>query len=343
MIDLDGEEPKSSALPPFLPPSFPPACLSVLGPLLQHMHTFGMSRLLVSRPSLHPFLVPSLHMTLDGVTLRDLEIFSTPHGLPGTEKGGGEGGKEEGSLFWFLNQTTTSFGARLLREWVRKPLMRREDIEGRLDAVDELAFALPPCLEEEGGLVARFFRKGRRKGERAGGREGGKGFPDLGAMVTALHYHKVTPKRLLLLLQTVEAVLLALPPSLTAKTEIRSSLLRGLICSLPQTTLLHGVRACLSLLDMSATQQEDKPRMFTDPTFYPSLHRHLALLHDLEAKMDEELGHAQRAMKKPELAFRSLRTGINSCVEYLIEIPRREVGKVPGEWLLVSQTKDACR
>ena len=101
VIDLDGEEPKSSALPPFLPPSFPPACLSVLGPLLQHMHTFGMSRLLVSRPSLHPFLVPSLHMTLDGVTLRDLEIFSTPHGLPGTEKGGGRAGRRRGRCSGF--------------------------------------------------------------------------------------------------------------------------------------------------------------------------------------------------------------------------------------------------
>jgi DNA mismatch repair protein MSH3 len=346
VIDLDAEadEAKSSALPPSLPPSFPPACLSVLGPLLQHMQTFGMSRLLLSRPSLHPFLLPSLHMTLDGVTLRDLEIFSTPRGLPGGRgERGREGGKEEGSLFWFLNQTTTSFGARLLREWVRKPLMRKEEIEGRLDAVEELAFTLPPCLEEEGGVVGGVLRKGRRKGGRGGGREGGRGFPDLGAMVTALQYHKVTPKRLLLLLQTVEAVLLSFPPSLIADAEVQSSLLRALLRSLPQTSLLHDVRSFLSLLHLPATQQEDKPHMFSDPSFYPSLSRHLALLRDLEGQMDEELGRARKEMKKPGLAFRSLRTGVNSCVEYLIELPKREVGKVPGGWVLVSQTKEVCR
>ena len=83
--------------------------------------------------------------------------------------------------------------------------------------------------------------------------------------------------------------------------------------------------------------------MFSDPSFYPSLSRHLALLADLEGEMNEELGRAQKEMKKPQLAFRSLRTGVNSCVEYMIELPKREVGKVPGEWVLVSQTKEVCR
>lgn len=46
-------------------------------------------------------------------------------------------GDAYGSLFWVLNQTRTAMGARLLRQWIERPLRDVPRIEERLKAVDE--------------------------------------------------------------------------------------------------------------------------------------------------------------------------------------------------------------
>ena len=66
-------------------------------------------------------------MLLDPGTMRNLEL---------TENLRGKGRK--GTLLNLLDRTCTAMGGRLLRQWVEKPLIRREEINRRLDAVDEL-------------------------------------------------------------------------------------------------------------------------------------------------------------------------------------------------------------
>ncbi len=66
-------------------------------------------------------------LVLDPATLANLEVFRNLR----------EGGRR-GSLLAVLDQTVTAGGARLLRAWLERPLRRREAIEERLDAVDEL-------------------------------------------------------------------------------------------------------------------------------------------------------------------------------------------------------------
>jgi DNA mismatch repair protein MutS len=65
-------------------------------------------------------------MILDASTLRSLEIFSSA------------GGEKRGSLINLLDRTKTPMGARKLREWLRYPLKKVEDIKKRLAAVESL-------------------------------------------------------------------------------------------------------------------------------------------------------------------------------------------------------------
>lgn len=67
------------------------------------------------------------YVQLDRATIINLELFSTirEHDT-------------KGSLLSVLDQTQTAMGARLLKQWLRKPLTQREHIEDRYDAVDEL-------------------------------------------------------------------------------------------------------------------------------------------------------------------------------------------------------------
>lgn len=66
-------------------------------------------------------------MSLDAITLRNLEIFAT---IRSREK--------EGSLFTILNRTRTPMGGRLLRKWLQRPLLERDLLSLRWDAVEEL-------------------------------------------------------------------------------------------------------------------------------------------------------------------------------------------------------------
>ena len=66
-------------------------------------------------------------MFLDRVTRRNLELTESLRT-----------GDRKGSLLWLLDRTETAMGARMLRGWVEQPLIDREAIERRLDAVDAL-------------------------------------------------------------------------------------------------------------------------------------------------------------------------------------------------------------
>ena len=70
------------------------------------------------------------YMILDAATRRNLELTETLR-----EK------QKRGSLFWVLDKTKTAMGARTLRNFIEQPLMKREDIEYRLNAVEALTLS----------------------------------------------------------------------------------------------------------------------------------------------------------------------------------------------------------
>ncbi len=67
------------------------------------------------------------YMLLDSSTRRNLELCETLR-----EK------QKRGSLLWVLDKTKTAMGGRLLRKYIEQPLIDKQKIELRLDAVDEL-------------------------------------------------------------------------------------------------------------------------------------------------------------------------------------------------------------
>ncbi len=76
------------------------------------------------------------YMVLGTSTVRNLELTET---LREKEK--------RGSLLWVLDKTKTAMGARMLRSWIEQPLIHREEIEKRLDAVDALCKDPISCEE----------------------------------------------------------------------------------------------------------------------------------------------------------------------------------------------------
>jgi DNA mismatch repair protein MutS len=64
------------------------------------------------------------YMIIDSLSKRNLELTETL--IDKTKKG---------SLLWYLDQTVTPMGARLLRKWIDKPLLHPEQINSRLNGV----------------------------------------------------------------------------------------------------------------------------------------------------------------------------------------------------------------
>ena len=68
-----------------------------------------------------------MYMDLDMATRRNLEITETMRDK-----------LKRGSLLWVLDKTKTSMGARMLKQWVEKPLVNPIEINKRLYSVKEL-------------------------------------------------------------------------------------------------------------------------------------------------------------------------------------------------------------
>lgn len=68
-------------------------------------------------------------LLLDGLTRRNLELVENL-----------ADGSSRGTLIEVLDKTRTAMGARLLRDWLLRPLVVVEEVQDRLDAVEELAF-----------------------------------------------------------------------------------------------------------------------------------------------------------------------------------------------------------
>jgi DNA mismatch repair protein MSH3 len=97
-----------------------------LSAILTHLTAFGLASIFRLSKYFECFTSRS-HMLLNGNTISNLELYRNQ--TDGTSKG---------SLFAILDHTTTGFGRRLLKKWVGKPLVDKEALQERVDAVEEI-------------------------------------------------------------------------------------------------------------------------------------------------------------------------------------------------------------
>ena len=107
-----------------LSPARHPAAIQAAGGLVRHLRDTQKTEL----PHLRTleFRTQAEHLIVDAATFDHLEIFR------GTE------GRRAGSLLAELDLTRTPMGSRLLQAWLQRPLVARQAIVDRLDAVEDL-------------------------------------------------------------------------------------------------------------------------------------------------------------------------------------------------------------
>ncbi|NQV41333.1 MAG: DNA mismatch repair protein MutS [Candidatus Marinimicrobia bacterium] len=127
-------------------------------------------------------------MTIDDDSLRNLELFRSLRG------------GEEGTLISALDETVTSGGGRLLRDWLHKPLLDKERIENRLDQVQvffdhsELLQNLREILKQIADLERLLSKLSSTRGsarDLAGLRSSIQLLPGLATILHDKHIHKI--------------------------------------------------------------------------------------------------------------------------------------------------------
>lgn len=102
-----------------------PLCVVATGALLCYLNE-TQKHSLEHLTRITPYIT-SDYMLIDSASRRNLELCETMR-----EK------QKKGSLLWVLDKTKTAMGARLLRNYIEQPLVRKDAIEARLDAISAL-------------------------------------------------------------------------------------------------------------------------------------------------------------------------------------------------------------
>lgn len=120
MCSQFGEQPENTVQIPSDSPAF--TALAVLVGYLKRTQKRGVERLRTV-----VVYTEAQYMRLSPVTRANLELT---HTMRGREK--------KGTLLWVLDKTKTAMGKRLMRTWIEQPLVSPEQINARLDSVEEL-------------------------------------------------------------------------------------------------------------------------------------------------------------------------------------------------------------
>ena len=235
-------------------------------------------------------------LVLDPVSVRNLELLAPIF----TEESGRAGGPT--TLIAALDVTVTGMGARLLRSWVLRPLIDRESIDGRLDAVTH--------------LVQQTVVRGEIRKEL-------KGILDLERLTSRITLGLASPRELVALRRSL-VQLPVLKNFLTPPPAGGSELLRHLHQEIDELT---DVRERLE-----RAIADEPPALATDPGMIRSgYHGELDELRNL-SQHSKQIIAAMEERERKRTGIASLKIRFNQIFGYYIEISKPNLHLAPADY-----------
>ena len=253
---------------------------------------------------------PGLRMEIDEATRRSLELLRTAGG----------GRRRDGSLAGVLDATRSAMGSRLLADWLAAPLVDKETIDGRLDAVAILV-AHPPVADRLAAALQGIGDIERLTGRVITGRAGPRDLERIGRATA------VIPD----LLQGLDEA-----ARLTSAAAGDGSTLLA--------TLRETLDPCDDLADrIGRTLREGCPTFAREGGF---------IRPGFDARYDEltELASggkawitAYQARESERTGIPTLKVGFNRVFGFFLEVGRGHTAKVPPEYVRKQTVKNAER
>ncbi|KAG9120901.1 Mismatch repair protein msh3, partial [Ceratobasidium sp. 392] len=280
---------------------FPKNVIIALAYLMRHLESFQLSEVFLKTEFFTSFMNRS-HMLVSGNSLHNLEIFRNQTDFT-----------EAGSLIWVLDKTKTKFGSRLLRSWVGRPLVDKEILQKRVDAVEEILNAKELKVERLQLLL--------------------KGLPDLVKGLCRIQYRKATPPELATMLAAWNRIAVALDPIDTPKDAgFQSDILNDIAYSLP--TLRGPLALIVSQINVDKAREDDKTELWVDSEKYPQIDEAKFGILAVESELEDHLKDIRKTLGKPNAKYISV-SGI--------DVRNGDTKKVPASWLRINSTKAVTR
>ncbi|MDC1225076.1 DNA mismatch repair protein MutS [Schleiferiaceae bacterium] len=251
------------------------------GAILHHLKRSEMANLnhitTLSRVSLEDF------MWLDGFTVQNLELFypSSPGGV---------------STLTIIDQTGTPMGGRLLRTWMSLPLLNKDQITARQEAISQL-LEMPEVREQLRAVL--------------------HGLPDMERLCSRVSTGRISPKELARLRQALDTVaevwtlvqsnVLDVPEQAPALVPKLRNTLREALVEDPVVIIGKGE-------SIRSSYDEELTRL-------------RGLLNDATGTLE-----AIRAREAEAAGIPSLKLAFNNVFGYYLEVRNSHKDKVPEEW-----------
>ncbi|KAF7722844.1 Mismatch repair protein msh3 [Apophysomyces ossiformis] len=282
----------------------PDTVIKALAATIKYLSEFGLEHVLqLTKYFLH--FSSRNHMLLNGNTIANLEIYrnSTDY-------------SEKGSLFWVLNHTVTRFGKRLLKRWIGRPLVDVDQLNIRINAVDELLTTENAKKQKAQALL--------------------KQLPDLEKGLCRIHYGRSSPAELIQVLDAFLNVSTTFYGSEQAE-RFGSELLNNIFDLLP--TIRKDVMEFRNALNAKALSSQDcKIYLFQSEERWPEIPRQKKCISEIETQLESYLEELKTSVKIPTLKFVHV-----AGIEYLLEVKNSLTSKVPQKWIKISGTKAVSR
>ena len=237
---------------------------------------------------------PEKYMAIDYASRKNLEINERM-----------QDGRKKGSLYGTLDFTKTAMGSRMLSTWINSPLVDKFEIEGRLDAVEELIDNIDLMHEIENAL---------------------KYIHDIERLISKVSNATVNARDLI-----------ALKKSIGHLVELKLALSNG------KSHLIKRLFSELDILDDIYTKLdevllEDPPIQITEggiinPEYSEELFK---LLHMEEINSEKILKLELEEKEKTNISL--LKVGFHRNFGYYIEVTKANIDKVPQDRYFLKQT-----
>ncbi|WFC93672.1 Mismatch repair protein msh3 [Malassezia brasiliensis] len=244
-------------------------------------------------------------MLLSGNTLRNLELMHNA-----------TDGQVYGSLLWHLDHCRTPMGKRLLRQWLRRPLLDAARIAHRADAVNVLRERRLAVLHQAVAMLTRL--------------------PDLARGLARIAYGLVEPTELATVLLSLHRITREFSFRDAGEVHSGSEQLDATLAAL--STARESVATHLAAIRISEARKNAKTELFADAARYPAIAAWKQQLSDDEVQMAAHLDELRVVLRRPKLQYTSV-----SGLENLIEVRASEASKTPADWVRVNSTKAVVR
>ncbi|CAK9439531.1 uncharacterized protein LODBEIA_P36310 [Lodderomyces beijingensis] len=309
--------------------NFPQPVQECVSELIKYLSEFKLSNIFTIPQNITTFKDSRKYMILPANTLAALEVFANstdPKSLRGT-------------LVWLLNHTRTRFGNRLLEKWISKPLIERDKIEERYQAIADLNSDFNHVIDS---LIKQLDKIGKNL--------------DLEELLIKIHYSatafstRINRKQIFSMLESFSEILKVVKSF--EKTisggsmKLQSPLLRQMLddlLSLSKTDLVSNFTDMINpayLLNESKDPMEQKTKFFNlNHHGFDEIKHEFDEIKHVEDLLDEELIKVRQLLQRPQLKYVSA-----NKEPYLIEVRNgKAVDALPTTFVKVNGTSTVSR